>query len=51
MTDWKPRMQKAVRHLAEQLAGIRPGTLSVGFVELSASPSRVTRSRSATWRP
>jgi ribosome recycling factor len=26
-------MQKAVRHLAEQLAGIRPGTLSVGFVE------------------
>jgi ribosome recycling factor len=33
MSDWKPRMQKAVRHLAEQLAGIRPGTLSVGFVE------------------
>src|SRR5947209_827344 len=33
MNDWKPRMQKAVRHLAEQLAGIRPGTLSVGFVE------------------
>lgn len=26
-------MQKAVRHLAEQLAGIRPGALSVGFVE------------------
>ena len=26
-------MQKAVRHLADQLAGIRPGTLSVGFVE------------------
>lgn len=33
MNDWKPRMQKAVRHLAGQLAGIRPGTLSVGFVE------------------
>lgn len=33
MGDWKPRMQKAVRHLADQLAGIRPGTLSVGFVE------------------
>jgi ribosome recycling factor len=33
MGDWKPRMQKAVRHLAEQLAGIRPGTLSVGFIE------------------
>ena len=26
-------MQKAVRHLADQLAGIRPGGLSVGFVE------------------
>ena len=26
-------MQKAVRHLADQLAGIRPGRLSVGFVE------------------
>src|SRR3954469_12049794 len=33
MSDWRPRMQKAVRHLAEQLAGIRSGTLSVGFVE------------------
>src|SRR3954454_17473789 len=33
MSDWKPRMQKAVRHLADQLAGIRPGTLSVGFIE------------------
>jgi ribosome recycling factor len=26
-------MEKAVRHLAEQLAGIRPGSLSVGFIE------------------
>lgn len=26
-------MHKAVRHLAEQLAGIRPGSVSVGFVE------------------
>lgn len=33
MGDWKPRMQKAVRHLNDQLAGIRPGGLSVGFVE------------------
>jgi ribosome recycling factor len=33
MIDWKQRMEKAVRHLADQLAGIRPGTLSVGFVE------------------
>lgn len=33
MYDWKPRMQKTVRHLADQLAGIRPGSLSVGFLE------------------
>jgi ribosome recycling factor len=33
MNDWKPRMEKAVRHLAGQLAGIRTGTLGVGFVE------------------
>jgi ribosome recycling factor len=33
MNDWKPRMQKTVRHLAEQLAGIRTGTISIGFVE------------------
>ncbi|MBV8401577.1 MAG: hypothetical protein JOZ17_23065, partial [Acetobacteraceae bacterium] len=33
MNDWKGRMQKTVRHLAEQLAGIRPGALSVGFIE------------------
>ena len=33
MNDSKERMQKTVRHLAEQLAGIRPGTLSVGCIE------------------
>src|SRR5262245_1493214 len=33
MNDWKPKMQKSVRLLAEQLAGMRPGSLSVGFVE------------------
>ncbi len=33
VNDWKPRMHKTVRHLAEQLAGIRAVTLSVGFVE------------------
>lgn len=26
-------MLKPVRHLADQLAGIRPGTLGVGFIE------------------
>jgi ribosome recycling factor len=33
MNDWKPRMQKTVRHLADQLAGIRTGTISMGFIE------------------
>ena len=33
MNDGAQRMQKAVRHLAEQLTSIRPGRLSVGFVE------------------
>lgn len=33
MNDWRPKMQKTVRHLADQLNGIRPGTLSVGFLE------------------
>lgn len=33
MNDWRPRMQKAVRHLAEQLMGIRSSTISVGFVQ------------------
>ncbi len=33
MNDWKPRMQKTVSHLAEQLAGIRTGTISIGFIE------------------
>jgi ribosome recycling factor len=33
MSDWRGKMEKTVRHLAEQLQGIRPGTLSVGFVE------------------
>jgi ribosome recycling factor len=33
MNDWKPKMEKTVRRLAEQLQGIRPGTLSIGFVE------------------
>jgi ribosome recycling factor len=33
MMDWKARMEKTVRHLAEQLAAVRPDTLSVGFIE------------------
>ncbi len=38
MSDWKSRMQKSVRHLAEQLSGIRPGTLSIGFLETFRVP-------------
>ncbi len=33
MSDWKPRMRKSVQHVSEQLRGIRPGTLSAGFIE------------------
>lgn len=33
MNDWTGRMNKSVRLLAEQLAGMRPGTLSPGFIE------------------
>lgn len=33
MPDWKQRMQKSVQLLSDQLSGIRPGTVSVGFVE------------------
>ena len=32
MNDWKPRMNKAVRHLAEQLVGIRTGTVDPALV-------------------
>lgn len=38
MGDWKPRMRQAVRHLADQLAGIRPGALSAGFIETFRVP-------------
>ena len=33
MYDWKPRMQKAARHFAEQLRGIRTGTVSMGLIQ------------------
>jgi ribosome recycling factor len=29
----KPRMEKAVQHFAEQLRGIRSGTISIGLIE------------------
>jgi ribosome recycling factor len=32
MNDWKPRMQKTLSHLAEQLAGIRAATINIGFI-------------------
>jgi ribosome recycling factor len=38
MYDWKIRMEKTVRHLAEQLGGIRPETLSIGFLETFRVP-------------
>ena len=33
MYDWKPRMQQAARHLAEQLRGIRTGTVDRGVLQ------------------
>jgi ribosome recycling factor len=40
MYDWKISMEKTVRHLAEQLGGIRPETLSVGFLETFRVPAQ-----------
>ena len=33
MYDWKPRMQKIARHFAEQLRGIRTGTVDRGVIQ------------------
>jgi ribosome recycling factor len=33
MHDWKPKMQKVARHLAEQIRGIRSGTISIGLIQ------------------
>ena len=33
MHDWKPRMQRAARHFAEQLRGIRTGGVDVGLIQ------------------
>jgi ribosome recycling factor len=33
MNDWQPRMERMVRHFADQLRGIRTGTISIGLIE------------------
>jgi ribosome recycling factor len=33
MRDWKPKMERVTTHLAEQLRGIRSGTVSVGMIQ------------------
>jgi ribosome recycling factor len=33
MHDWKPKMQKVTRHFAEQIRGIRSGTISIGLIQ------------------
>lgn len=33
MSTWRQKMAGPVRHLEDQLRGIRPGALSIGFVE------------------
>lgn len=53
MHDWKPRIDRTVRHLADQLAGIRPGSLSPGFLatfRISRGGTSATLDRLATIR-
>jgi ribosome recycling factor len=33
MHDWKPKMQKVARHFAEQIRGIRSGTINIGLIQ------------------
>jgi len=33
MHDWRPKMRQAAQHFAEQLRGIRTGTISVGLIQ------------------
>jgi ribosome recycling factor len=40
MSTWKQRMAGPVKHLEEQLRGIRPGALSIGFLETFRIPCR-----------
>ena len=47
MNDWKPRMDKTVRHLAGQLAVIRTGTISLGFIGTGGWTATATPSRSS----
>ena len=49
MNDWKPRMEKTVRLFAEQLRGIRTGTISIGLIETVRVACRGTWCRSTGW--
>jgi hypothetical protein len=51
MNDWKPKMEQAVRHFAEQLRGIRTGTISVGLIQTVRVSSRNLGTWLATGRP
>ena len=33
MHDWKPKMRKAAQHFAEQIRGIRTGTISISLIQ------------------
>jgi ribosome recycling factor len=33
MHDWKPKMQQATKHFAEQIRGIRGGTISIALIQ------------------
>ena len=49
MNDWKPRMQKAARHFAEQIRGIRTGTISIGLIQTVRVDCQGLRCRSTGW--
>jgi ribosome recycling factor len=33
MHDWRPKMRQATQHFADQLRGIRTGTISIGLIQ------------------
>ena len=50
MHDWKPKMQQVARHFAEQVRGIRSGTVSIGLIQtIRVDVDRAVRCRSIGW--
>lgn len=54
MGDWRPRMRKAVEHVAEQLRAIRAGSVSAGLlssVRVTAGGNSRPLNKAATIKP